>query len=265
MIHGTTAVEPDHSRERRFQPRMSALAFERFEQRGLLATYVCARPRMDVDVAVESRAENVFAQIAAVVSRLQSLLQNLQDVPILAANVDVIVARPQGVSRDDHPLDHLVRVVAHQVAVFARARLRFVGVADDILRPLRFFRNEAPLQPGRKPRAAATAKGRLLDLFDDLIGRELFERFGKGLIAAVFDVNINVAGATLQMKSRCYNLSHGFYFCRHRSAQRTQRNLMPLCALRCALWLYMNNLSAFPTYDRPAMISSTRSGVTFSW
>ena len=84
----------------------------------------------------------------------------------------------------------------------------FAGVA--LLMPRVLVGSLLDLNDWRKSRAAATPKGRLLDLFDDLIGRELLERFGQGLITAVLDVDIDVAGAPLQMKSRCNNLGHGF-------------------------------------------------------
>src|SRR5262249_22740285 len=137
MIHGTTAsvstllttVGPPYSPTTAgnggFRRRMAALAFERFEQRGLFAANVRARARVHIDVAVESGTEDVFAEEAALISLREGLLHNLQDVPVFAANVDVIVSRAQGVRRDDHSLDHLVRVVTHQVAVFARAGFRF--------------------------------------------------------------------------------------------------------------------------------------------
>ena len=49
---GRAAVEPDIGRERRLQPRQALLAFEAFEQRGLLAADVGAGAVVDVEVEV---------------------------------------------------------------------------------------------------------------------------------------------------------------------------------------------------------------------
>jgi hypothetical protein len=156
--HRRPAVEPDHRREGRLEARVAALALERFEQRRLLAADVGPRAGVHVEVALEARAEDVRTQVAALVGLRHGALQNLLDVPVLAADVDVVVARAEGVGGDDHALDQLVRVVTHEVTVLARPRLRLVGVADDVLRPLRLLRDEPPLHPGRETGPAPPAE-----------------------------------------------------------------------------------------------------------
>ena len=53
----------------------------------------------------------------------------------LAAAVDEHGPDPQRVRGDDHPLDELVRVLLHQLAVVEGARLRLVRVADQVVGP----------------------------------------------------------------------------------------------------------------------------------
>jgi hypothetical protein len=64
-----------------------------------------------------------------------------------------------------------MRVVAQDIAILEGARLAFVGIADDVLVARESPRHEAPLQAGRKTRAATAAQNRLLDFGDDLILR----------------------------------------------------------------------------------------------
>src|SRR5919199_6122768 len=61
-----------------------------------------------------------------------------------------------------------MRVVPHDLPVLAGARLRFVGVDDEITRPpVRLLRHERPLETGREAGAAAPTQARLLHLVDD--------------------------------------------------------------------------------------------------
>ena len=64
VVHDRRAhVEAEHGREiGRLDARIGALAFERFDQAGFLAADVGAGAAMDVDLAVEAGAENIFAE-----------------------------------------------------------------------------------------------------------------------------------------------------------------------------------------------------------
>src|SRR5262249_58318039 len=59
------AEQPRLSWERRFIPRLSALALNRVEQRGLLARYVGASPAPDLEVEREPPPHHVRPQGAA--------------------------------------------------------------------------------------------------------------------------------------------------------------------------------------------------------
>src|SRR5579871_5733 len=61
-----------------------------------------------------------------------------------------------------------MRIVAHDLAVLARAGFGFIGVDHEITRtPVGLLGHERPFESGRKPGAAAAALARGLDLVDD--------------------------------------------------------------------------------------------------
>ena len=63
-----------------------------------------------------------------------------------------------------------MRIVIHQIAVFEGARLGFVGIHRQIMRPLLFLGDERPFLPRREPRPAAAAKAGIDDDLDDVVG-----------------------------------------------------------------------------------------------
>jgi hypothetical protein len=63
-----------------------------------------------------------------------------------------------GEAGDDHALDQLVRVLVHDLPVLERARLGFVGVANQVNRLAALAVHEAPFQAAGKTRAAAAAQ-----------------------------------------------------------------------------------------------------------
>ena len=84
-----------------------------------------------------------------------------------------------------------MRVLVNDVAILERARLGFVGVADQIDRLLLVRLDEAPLHTARKSGATASAQPGVLHLIDDLGARHR-ERFFQLLVAAVPQVTIDV-------------------------------------------------------------------------
>jgi len=107
------------------------------------------------------------------------------DVPDFAMNVVVANGNAHRVRAYRHALDEDVRVVAHDVAVFESARLALVRVADQILRACMLARHEAPLQSGRKARAAQAAQRRVLHDLGDLLAAALARQaVGDQLVAA---------------------------------------------------------------------------------
>ena len=69
---------------------------------------------------------------------------------------------------DQHAFDQLMRILVNDVAILERARLGFVGVADEIDRLLLVGLDEAPLHAAGKTGAAAAAQAGALHLVHDL-------------------------------------------------------------------------------------------------
>ena len=152
-------VEPAHRRERRPRARLPPLALQRLEQRRLLAADVGARAAVedDRDVAEQARLAHVRQRRA----------HDLEDVEVLAAEVDEDVLRLDPVRRHEAALDQPVRVAEHDLAVLERSGLRFVRVDAEVGRLARALREEARLAAHREPGAAAAAQVRRDQLVDD--------------------------------------------------------------------------------------------------
>src|SRR5262245_61107068 len=86
----------------------------------------------------------------------------------LAAHIDVAGMCAHCAARVQAAFHEQMRIVPHDLAVLAGARLRLVGIHHEIMRaPVRLLRHERPLQPGRESRAAASALTGGLHLVDD--------------------------------------------------------------------------------------------------
>src|SRR5579883_1234268 len=176
---GRTAVKTHIGRERRLQPRHALLAFEAFEQRGLFAANVSAGAVMDVEVerpAVDIVLADQLGLIGLIDRRLQTFaLQNE-----FAADIDVAGVNAHGAGRDQAALDEKMRIVAHDLAIFAGAWLGFVGVDDEIMRPLGvdILRHERPFKAGRKAGAAASALARSFHFGDQPVPALVENGFG---------------------------------------------------------------------------------------
>ena len=95
---------------------------------------------------------------------------------VLAADVDVAQVGTGRERRDRHRLDDRERVALEQHPVLERARLRLVGVADEVVRLRRLGGDRGPLPPGREGGAAAPDQPGRRDLGDDGIRADLRSR-----------------------------------------------------------------------------------------
>ena len=191
--HGRAGVEAGDRGERRTQARLAAAALESLEQRGLLATDVGAGAGVHDHVEVVAGPVDVLAEVAGGVRLLDRGLHAADDVQHLSADVDEGEVRADRERADDHALHEDVRVGHHQRDVLAGARLRLVGVHDEVLGLRVVLRDERPLHAGREAGAAAAAEAGVLDRRDDRV-RVHAERRLEGAIAAAVLVGRELPG-----------------------------------------------------------------------
>src|SRR5665213_1999973 len=180
--HRGRLVRTRHRRERRPDAGDAALALERFEQRRFLAAFIGTRARVGREMELHAAPENVIAKIAARIGFIDRAIHNIDQIAVFAADIDVALLRAYRETRDQNALDHLVRIVLNEKAVFAGARLALIRIDHDVFRLRRLFRYEAPLQAGGETRAAAPAQARGLHLVDDFFRRHA-EGFFESLVA----------------------------------------------------------------------------------
>src|SRR3546814_477547 len=156
------------------------LALQAFDLVGLLAADIGARAAMDEDFEIIARAAGVLADEALFIGLGDGGEERLRLADELAANVDIGGPRAHGETGDQRALDQLVRIVANDLAVLARPRLRLVGVDDEKARAarLRLLGHEAPFEAGREASAAAPAQAGCLDPLDDFILADVEQRLG---------------------------------------------------------------------------------------
>ena len=128
----------------------------------------------------------VLADQLCGVSLVNGALQRLALADELATDIDIAGMGAHRERGDQAAFDQRMRVVAHDVAILAGARLGLVCIDDEIMRPfLHFFRHEGPLQAGGKSGAAASAQARLLHDVDDDIGPQIDDGLGVVPLAAL--------------------------------------------------------------------------------
>ncbi len=186
-----TAVEADDGREGRLDARNAALAFERLHERRFFADFVGARAGLRDDLEFSFGAEDVLAEKAAIVGVGDGALHDLEEIAVLAAQINEAHLRADGEAGDDGAFDDGVGIVQEDEVILAGAGLALVAVDEDVLGLGGLLGNEGPLHARGEARAAAAAQAAGFHLIDDPLGA-LREAFLDRLIAAELDVAIDV-------------------------------------------------------------------------
>ena len=154
-----------------------------------------------------------WTQEAVLARGHKRVAQALDRERILVPHVDVALHRAvvgaDGVGRDDHTLDHRMRVAFEHRTVHERAGVALVGVADDVVLVTGVLAARTPLSAGGEACAAAAAQAALVDLVD--YGQRIggLEHLGQRRIPAVGDVVVQRVGVDLAVEAEHYALLPG--------------------------------------------------------
>src|SRR5207302_11519300 len=171
-------------RKWRLVARLAAKALDRVEDRGLLAADVGAPSLADLDLEAGALPHHVAAEQAARPRSVDGPLQPLDGKRVLPTDVDVTELAAGRLGGDGHRLDDRERVPLHEHAILESARLRLVGIADQVMRPHWLPRDGLPLAAGGESRAAAPRQLRIEHLANHAFGSDL-EGATQRLVSAV--------------------------------------------------------------------------------
>jgi len=134
VVHDRRAhVEAEHRREiRRFDSRISAFAFERFDQSRFFAADVGPGAAMDVNIDTEPGAENVTPKEIVFARFFNGALEDFRAFREFASYVNVGRARIQRETRDQDSFKQLMRIFVDDVAILERTGFGFIRVAGSI-------------------------------------------------------------------------------------------------------------------------------------
>ncbi|OPZ97152.1 MAG: hypothetical protein BWY71_01708 [Planctomycetes bacterium ADurb.Bin412] len=153
--NGRLAEEALNRRERRPGPGHTAFAFDTVQQGGFFAADKGAGSHFENDVEVVAAVENVMAQQAVGTGLFDGVLEPLDGQGILGTNINVGLGGADAVGGDYHAFDETVGIAFADSPVHKRARITFIGVADQVFLIRHFLEGEFPLFPGGETTAAA--------------------------------------------------------------------------------------------------------------
>src|SRR6266478_3797076 len=155
--------------KRRLVARFGSMPLNRLHQRSFLAADVAAGADKDFEFEIKFAAEDFFSHEARATAAANLFAKDFFLEMIFVANVNNAALRAGDDAGDKHSFNKEMRQIRHDEAVFDRAGLAFIGVADDVFHRVALFADEIPLHAGRKSGAAHTAKFRSLELSDDIV------------------------------------------------------------------------------------------------
>ena len=164
------------------------------DEGGFFAADERACAELDLKLEIEAAAEDVLAEEAFFLSLGDGVFEALHRERVLGTDIDDAVVRADRVAADGHGFEDGVRVAFEHGAVHERARVAFVGVADDELFAFGLGGRERPFLAGGEARAAASAEVGSGDHVDDVLGLHGGDDLREGGIAAFGDVLVDIFG-----------------------------------------------------------------------
>ena len=120
----------------------------------------------------------VFADQFRLIGLIDRRLQPFALADEFTSNINVAMVRGHRGPGDQATLDEKMRIVPHDLAVLASAGLGFVGIDDEVMRPVHLLGHERPFQPGRESGAAAAALAGSFAFVDERVAASFQDRLG---------------------------------------------------------------------------------------
>ena len=137
---------------------MAPVPFEGLYEGRLLAAHVGAGALHHLDVEAEGLVEYAVSQEAEGACIGDGLFHALDGKGVFAPYIDEALRGAHRIAGDDHPFEELMGVAFQDEPVLERARLSFVGVADDEFLLARRLSRKLPLHAGGKGRASPSRR-----------------------------------------------------------------------------------------------------------
>ena len=144
---------------------------------------------MRVQIEIETGARDIPAEVALRVRLRDYSVQMIDQVAILAADVEITFVRIHRQAGDQNAFDHLKGIVLHQQTILAGAGLALIGVDHDVFGLGRSARDETPLESGGETGAAAATQRGGFHFIHDLLRRHL-ARLEERLEAVVCQIRV---------------------------------------------------------------------------
>src|SRR6266850_1227854 len=179
--------------KRRLVARLRAMTLNRLHQRGFFAANVAARADKNFEIEIKLAPEDLFSEEARATAAANLFAKDFFLEMILVPNVENAELRAGNNAGDEHALDEEMRQMRHDEAVFDRAGLAFIGVADDILDGVAFLADEIPLHARGESGAAHAAKFRSFKLSEDIVEGAGLHELANDAVFFVIAVRIGFA------------------------------------------------------------------------
>ena len=169
---------------RRFNTWTSGLRFDGVEKTGVFAADIRTGTGNDVYTEGEVRAHDIFSQIVRLDCVVNRCLEELLNLAVLAADVDITVVRIKHIACNRHAFDDAQRVLFQKNFILKGARFTLVRIADDVLRATFDFVKLFPFFTCRIGSAASSKQFCVDDLVDNVHRRHIHRFFQSGKTAA---------------------------------------------------------------------------------
>ena len=175
---GGRAIKADIGREWRLHTRLALFAFEAFQKGGFFAADVSASTMGDIEIEIPA-VLIALADELGFIGLVDGGLEAFAFEDVFTAHIDVANMRPHRTAGDEAAFDQQMRIVAHDFAVFAGSRFRFIRIDDKIMRTaIGNLRHERPFEARGEACPTAPTQAGSLHLVHDPIAAMIDEAFG---------------------------------------------------------------------------------------